>query len=200
MKPIPNAGRLYSAMARVGSATGSAARGGSAARAGRSTAARSYPAARMLTIPPAPARLRLPIERLWNGAPCDVAVRAAAWLSLRGDALEVRAELRQPGPPRVPEARPGTRVDRLWEFDVVECFLAGSGGRYLEIDRPHRLVFTLAADADSAGDVVTVEIVRDGRGCTLTLTHMLAAEWAQYADRTESGWADVLAALAAQLH
>lgn len=73
-------------------------------------------------------------------------------------------------------------------------------GRYLEIDRPHRLVFTLAADADSAGDVVTVEIVRDGRGCTLTLTHMLAAEWAQYADRTESGWADVLAALAAQLH
>src|SRR5512134_1856196 len=135
MKPIPNAGRLYSAMARVGSAGWAAARGGSAAReAGRSTAARSYPAARMLTIPPAPARLRLPIERLWNGAPCDVAVRAAAWLSLRGDALEVRAELRQRGPPRVPVARPGTRVERLWEYDVVECFLAGAGGRYLEIE------------------------------------------------------------------
>jgi len=122
-------------MARVGSAGGATAREGPAARAaGRSTAARGYPATRMLTIPQAPARLRLPIERLWNGAPCDVAVRAAVELSLRGDALEVRAELRQPGPPRVPEARPGTRVEGLWEFDVVECFLAGAGGRYLEIE------------------------------------------------------------------
>lgn len=72
-------------------------------------------------------------------------------------------------------------------------------GKYLEIDRPRRLVFTLAADEASDGDVVTVEIVPDGNGCTLTLIHALAAEWAQYAQRTESGWNDVLASLARQL-
>lgn len=76
---------------------------------------------------------------------------------------------------------------------------AGHFGKYLEIDRSHRLVFTLAADDSSEGDVVTVEITPDGNGCTLTLTHALAAEWAQYAQRTESGWNDVLAALARQL-
>jgi hypothetical protein len=88
----------------------------------------------MRTIPPAPARLRLEIRRLWNGAPAAAELRGALELSLEGDALAVRAELRQPGAPRVPAAPPGTRVANLWEYDVVECFLAGAGGRYLEIE------------------------------------------------------------------
>jgi len=88
----------------------------------------------MLTIPCAPSRLRLPIERLWNGEPCDLPIHAGVELSLLGDALEVRAWLRQPGAPRMPAATPGTRVAGLWEYDVVECFLAGAGGRYLEIE------------------------------------------------------------------
>lgn len=88
----------------------------------------------MLTIPRAPARLRLPIERLWNGAPCDLPIRADVALSLAGDALELRASLRRPGAPRLPDAPPGTRVEGLWEYDVVECFLAGEDGRYLEIE------------------------------------------------------------------
>ena len=87
----------------------------------------------MLTIPRAPARLRLPIERQWNGAPAE-GVRAALELSLVGAALEVRSELRQPGPPRIPDARRGTRVANLWEYDVVECFLLGAAGRYLELE------------------------------------------------------------------
>ncbi len=88
----------------------------------------------MLTIPRAPARLRLPIERLWSGAPCEAGMRGALELSLRGDVLALRAELRRAGPPRVPDAPPGTRVEGLWEYDVVECFLAGGGGRYLEVE------------------------------------------------------------------
>jgi len=88
----------------------------------------------MRTIPSAPARLRLEIERLWNGAPSAAGIGGAVELSLEGDELAVRAELRQPRPPRVPAAPPGTRVDGLWEYDVVECFLAGEGGRYLEIE------------------------------------------------------------------
>jgi hypothetical protein len=87
----------------------------------------------MLTIPRAPARLRLPIERQWNGAPSG-AVRAALELSVVGAAIELRSELRQPGPARVPDARAGTRVANLWEYDVVECFLLGAGGRYLELE------------------------------------------------------------------
>jgi hypothetical protein len=89
----------------------------------------------MRTIPPAPARLRLEIRRLWNGeAPAAPELQGALELSALGDALAVRAELRQPGAPRVPAAPPGTRVGNLWEYDVVECFLAGEGGRYLEIE------------------------------------------------------------------
>ena len=87
----------------------------------------------MLTIPRAPARLRLAIDRQWNGAPSE-AVRGALELSVVGAAIELRCELRQPGPARVPDARPGTRVANLWEYDVVECFLAGAGGRYLELE------------------------------------------------------------------
>jgi hypothetical protein len=87
----------------------------------------------MLTIPRAPVRLRLPIERQWDGAPSET-VRAALELSIVDAALELRSELRQPGAPRVPDARPGTRVANLWEYDVVECFLAGAGGRYLELE------------------------------------------------------------------
>lgn len=87
----------------------------------------------MLTIPRAPARLRLPIERLWNGAP-SVRVRAALEIALVGGALELRSELRQPGAARTPDAVPGTRVANLFEYDVVECFLLGSGGRYLELE------------------------------------------------------------------
>ena len=87
----------------------------------------------MLTIPRAPQRLRLPIERQWNGAPSG-AVRAALELSIVGAALELRSELWQPGDPRIPDLRRGTRVANLWEYDVVECFLAGAGGRYLELE------------------------------------------------------------------
>jgi len=88
----------------------------------------------MRTIPRAPARLRLPIERAWDGAPCDVPLRAALELARAGDALAVRASLAQPGPPRAPDAPPGARVEGLWEYDVVECFLAGAGGRYFELE------------------------------------------------------------------
>jgi hypothetical protein len=102
----------------------------------------------MLTIPRAPARLRLPVERLWNGEPCTAGVRAGIELSRLEDALEVRAWLRQTGEPRVPDAPPATRVDGLWNYDVVECFLGGAGGRYLEIELGaggHFLVLSFAS-------------------------------------------------------
>jgi hypothetical protein len=102
----------------------------------------------MRTIPRAPARLRLPIVRLWDGAPCDLPLRGAVELAALGDAVLVRASLAQPGAPRVPDAPPGTRVDGLWAYDVVECFLVGAGGRYLELElgaAGHWLALSFAA-------------------------------------------------------
>ena len=34
----------------------------------------------------------------------------------------------------MPDAPRGARVANLWEYDVVECFLVGPDGRYLELE------------------------------------------------------------------
>jgi len=69
-------------------------------------------------------------------------------------------------------------------------------GEYLEIDRPRRLVFLFGVPAASPDmDRVTIEIEPHESGCELTLTHEMAERWAEYRDRTESGWAAMLEAL-----
>jgi uncharacterized protein YndB with AHSA1/START domain len=78
------------------------------------------------------------------------------------------------------------------EFDHI--------GRYLEIDRPRRLVFTWAvAPEPDDSSRVAIEIVPHGTGCELTLTHAMAPKWADFAERVQSGWSKMLAALAATL-
>ena len=89
----------------------------------------------MLVIPHAPEALRLPIERHWDGTRCpDPRRRGELSLALAPDALEIGASFERLLPARVPDAPSGTRVANLWEYDVVECFLAGARGRYLEIE------------------------------------------------------------------
>jgi uncharacterized protein YndB with AHSA1/START domain len=69
-------------------------------------------------------------------------------------------------------------------------------GRYLEIERPRRLVFTFGIPAESPDyDVVTIEIVPAPGGCQLTLTTEMKPEWAQYVGRAREGWAKILRAL-----
>lgn len=69
-------------------------------------------------------------------------------------------------------------------------------GRYLEIERPYRLVFTFGIPAESADvDVVTVEIRPVDGGCQLTLTTEMKPEWADYVDRTRAAWSKILGAL-----
>jgi hypothetical protein len=61
----------------------------------------------VLRIPRAPAALDLVIERSWDGAPGgDPRLRGIARL----------------------------QATDLWEYDVVECFLVGRDGRYLELE------------------------------------------------------------------
>ena len=67
-------------------------------------------------------------------------------------------------------------------------------GEYLEIDRPRRLVFTFAVPQyDPRPTTVMVDIVPDGSGSKLTLTHTGVLE--DWAKQTEQGWGMILKAL-----
>ncbi|MDH3519285.1 MAG: hypothetical protein OEM49_02415 [Myxococcales bacterium] len=89
----------------------------------------------MLCIPRAPRELTLPIDRMWSGAPCPELGRHG-WVRLAWEPQGVVLVAGMPHPPvsRVPDAPIGRRVPDLWNYDVVECFLAGAGGRYLEVE------------------------------------------------------------------
>lgn len=73
--------------------------------------------------------------------------------------------------------------------------LAEHFGTYLEIDRPHRLVFTFATEPGETPSQVTVEVAPTADGCELTLTQEVHPEWAQYADRVREGWTSILEGL-----
>jgi len=111
---------------------------------------------------------------------------AGKWLFATPTGRMVRAEI---------DARVGGRyvlTDRRDGEDVEHT------GQYLEIDRPRRLVFTLAVPKYAQDvDRVIVEIIPVGGGCELTLTH--EAVHPDYASRTESGWAGILDRLAETL-
>ncbi len=74
-------------------------------------------------------------------------------------------------------------------------------GHYLEIARPHRLVFTwgIRDESDDAASEVAIDIAKRGDGCELVLVHRMDAKCAAYADRTQAGWTTMLDALARQL-
>jgi uncharacterized protein YndB with AHSA1/START domain len=69
-------------------------------------------------------------------------------------------------------------------------------GKYTAIERPRRLAFTWAiAPQSPEPDVasrVNIVIVAQGAGCELTLTHEIPAEFADYAERTQTGWTRIL--------
>ncbi|RKG65016.1 SRPBCC domain-containing protein [Corallococcus sp. CA054B] len=69
-------------------------------------------------------------------------------------------------------------------------------GEYLEVDRPRRLVFTFGVPKYSPDyDRVTVDIVPDGEGCVLTLTHEMGPDGEKWKDSTEKGWSKMLVGL-----
>jgi hypothetical protein len=89
----------------------------------------------VLRIPREPEALELLVERAWDGAPePDARLRGVVRLQATADGLAFEASLPHQARPRVPAAPPGTRVADLWEYDVVECFLVGADGRYLELE------------------------------------------------------------------
>jgi uncharacterized protein YndB with AHSA1/START domain len=75
-------------------------------------------------------------------------------------------------------------VDRRNGEDVLH------EGTYLELERPHRMVFTLRVPKYSPDeDRVTIEIKPLATGCELTLTTQTSDQWAE---DTQRGWAMIL--------
>ena len=69
-------------------------------------------------------------------------------------------------------------------------------GKYLEIDRPRRLVFTWGVRQDSGDSSrVMVDVVAQGTGSELILTHELDPAWADYESRTRDSWTKMLKVL-----
>lgn len=73
-------------------------------------------------------------------------------------------------------------------------------GTYLDLDRPHRLAFTLNV-RQYTSDVsrVVIDLMPRGGGCDLTLTHQMHLRWRETAERTRRGWQAILEALATTL-
>jgi hypothetical protein len=77
----------------------------------------------------------LVIDQTWDGAPARPGELARLRLRRRGGGLEIEVDAPWHSDP-APPARPGP-TDRLWEFEVVEFFLASSGPppvRYTEVE------------------------------------------------------------------
>lgn len=123
----------------------------------------------------------LPAERVFDAwiAP-EIASR---WLFSTPDSEVVRSEF------DVREGGTFVIVDRRADGD------AEHRGRYLEVRRPERLVFEFDAGDDYTR--VEVDIAATASGCTLTVTHHMATEWAHFAEQAAMGWNTMLGKMAA---
>lgn len=74
--------------------------------------------------------------------------------------------------------------------------LARHFGRFVEIERPSRILFDFWVDeAPDEATRVTVTFTGEEQGCVVVLSHDLASAWAAYADRSAAGWAMILDSL-----
>jgi len=88
-----------------------------------------------LVIPKFPDLLQFTIDKLWSGEVCnDERVKADVTLSLKKGGLFIRVEAPVLHNQSIPNDPMGSRVEKLWTFDVVEIFLVGPGHQYLEIE------------------------------------------------------------------
>lgn len=91
------------------------------------------------------------------------------------------------------DPRVGGRFSYLVKRQGVEIDHVGI---YREIDRSRRLVFTWGIAGTSAGEsVVEIDIIPAATGCELILVHHMDPRWADFVDRTRSGWTAMLIAL-----
>ncbi len=72
-----------------------------------------------------------PLNTLWNGEPSPQSLQYV----LEHDATRLRFAVQFPaGASPHPQGRPGAFTAELWRWDVGELFIAGSTGRYIELN------------------------------------------------------------------
>jgi uncharacterized protein YndB with AHSA1/START domain len=100
-----------------------------------------------------------------------------------GEMIHCEIDARVGGRALIVERRPSGDAHHRMRFEVIE--------------RPHRLVFLFAADPAEEGEWtrVSIEIAEAAAGCTLSLTHEMAPEWAAYEEQTRKGWGMILESL-----
>lgn len=128
-------------------------------------------------------RYDFPAERVFDAWLDVEKARQVLFATSTGEMVRAEIDARVGGSFNFTDRRDGVDVEHI--------------GEYLEIDRPRRLAFTFHTERGSIElSRVTIEIARRGSGCELTLTHEIDPKWADYKDRTESGWTTILASFA----
>jgi len=111
-------------------------------------------------------------------------VRTFLFVGRIGDAISSEIDARVGG---------GFRIVRHWDGEDVEY-----SGEYLEIDRPHRLVFSLFVEKYAQrDDRVIVELAPVEEQSLIVLTHEFSLRNPTARSRLERGWARVLDVLVA---
>lgn len=74
-------------------------------------------------------------------------------------------------------------------------------GKFIELDRPNRIVFTwaIAGEGEDDPSIVTIDITPRPDGCSLRLTHEMDEKWAEFADRSRAAWEKMFSVLATLL-
>ncbi|PSJ43325.1 SRPBCC family protein [Allosphingosinicella deserti] len=119
-----------------------------------------------------------------------------AWL----DPAKVRSWAAQPVPGMpafdIRKVEIDARVGGKFTFsDMREDGEAVHWGYYLEIDRPHRLVFswfTSEEEEEENNSTVTLTIEPIENGCRATIVHRMDERWADYIGPTANAWSFML--------
>lgn len=114
--------------------------------------------------------LRIDIDKKWRGRPCSPREQVIVNLEDGEGCLKVTIDAPFYGDPR-PEGEPGP-TEGLWEHEVVELFIAGADGHYLEVELGpygHHLVLSFSGVRERSGgphpiDFKTVVLSRTWMG------------------------------------
>jgi uncharacterized protein YndB with AHSA1/START domain len=120
-----------------------------------------------------------PIERVFDAWTTEEVMRCWWQAEIGWETSEAEVDLRVGGAVRVVMRDPRKDADH------------GGGGRYTEVDRPHRLAFTWLWDWDTRRTLIEIDFKESGGATTVTFTH--SGLWDEEAVRShEGGWGRIL--------